>query len=309
MGITNISWVQYTMNWWHGCAKVSPACKNCYAESVDRRWGDPHWGVDKPRKFMADDYWSKPLAWDRKAAKLGERHTVFCGSMMDWAEDRPDLEVHRARGWDLIARTPNLIWLMLTKRPENLWIVPWGVCGVTPDQYIAGQRSSPETAAPWPNVWGGVTTESQYYLDVRLTSLLGVNDAAPRARFVKTFASYEPALAPVKFDGTHPQGSMLDPLRDWLRPQVVYSYARNGDESTVTHPALDWVICGDESGPGRRAADIAWIRDVRDQCASAGAMFHFKQWCGAEVGGVGGERVKGKIHLPVLDQRVHDDRP
>ena len=32
MGETNIEWAHYTVNAWTGCSKISPACKNCYAE-------------------------------------------------------------------------------------------------------------------------------------------------------------------------------------------------------------------------------------------------------------------------------------
>ena len=42
--------------------------------------------------------------------------------------------------------------------------------------------------------------------------------------------------------------------------------------------ALDWVICGGESGPGARPVHPDWVRDLRDQCVAAGTPFLFKQW-------------------------------
>ena len=33
MGKTNISWTDFVFNGWLGCSKVSPGCKNCYAEA------------------------------------------------------------------------------------------------------------------------------------------------------------------------------------------------------------------------------------------------------------------------------------
>lgn len=51
--------------------------------------------------------------------------------------------------------------------------------------------------------------------------------------------------------------------------------------SRITVPyihALDWVICGGESGPGARLMDVAWARSIRDQCQAAGVPFFFKQW-------------------------------
>lgn len=41
---------------------------------------------------------------------------------------------------------------------------------------------------------------------------------------------------------------------------------------------IDWVICGGESGARARPMHPAWARSLRDQCASAGVPFFFKQW-------------------------------
>jgi hypothetical protein len=41
---------------------------------------------------------------------------------------------------------------------------------------------------------------------------------------------------------------------------------------------VDWVICGGESGPKARPMHPDWARRLRDQCASAGVPFLFKQW-------------------------------
>jgi protein gp37 len=43
---------------------------------------------------------------------------------------------------------------------------------------------------------------------------------------------------------------------------------------------IDWVIVGGESGPGARPIEADWVREVRDQCVSAGVAFFFKQWGG-----------------------------
>lgn len=62
---------------------------------------------------------------------------------------------------------------------------------------------------------------------------------------------------------------------------------------------IDWVIAGGESGPGARPMEAAWVRSIRDQCASAGVAFHFKQW-----GGINKKRA-GRL----LDGRTWDDFP
>lgn len=43
---------------------------------------------------------------------------------------------------------------------------------------------------------------------------------------------------------------------------------------------IHWIIVGGESGPGCRPMDPDWVRDIRDQCASQGVPFFFKQWGG-----------------------------
>lgn len=43
---------------------------------------------------------------------------------------------------------------------------------------------------------------------------------------------------------------------------------------------VHWVIVGGESGRTPRAIDIAWARNIRDQCVRAGVAFFFKQWGG-----------------------------
>jgi protein gp37 len=62
---------------------------------------------------------------------------------------------------------------------------------------------------------------------------------------------------------------------------------------------IDWVIVGGESGPGARPVDPEWVREIRDQCASACVAFFFKQW-----GGVFKSRT-GRV----LDGRKWDGMP
>ena len=117
---TSIAWTDHTFNPWWGCVKVSPGCAHCYADTFAKRVGQKVWGVDAPRRFFGDKHWNEPLKWDASAKAAGVRRRVFCASMADVFEDRPDLVAPRARLFDLIDETPNLVWLLLTKRPENV---------------------------------------------------------------------------------------------------------------------------------------------------------------------------------------------
>jgi protein gp37 len=61
-----------------------------------------------------------PIKWNREAKQLGLRARVFCASMADVFEARSDLNASRERLWKLIEETPQLDWLLLTKRPERI---------------------------------------------------------------------------------------------------------------------------------------------------------------------------------------------
>ena len=122
MGVeTKIAWTDHTFNPWWGCVKVSPGCANCYAETFAKRTGHAVWGAETDRRFFGDKHWAEPVKWNLAAAKAGVRRRVFCGSMCDVFEGpRPLLDDWRDQLWTLIRYTPNLDWLLLTKRPESL---------------------------------------------------------------------------------------------------------------------------------------------------------------------------------------------
>ena len=164
-----IEWTHHTFNPWWGCAKVSPTCHHCYAETWARRVGQKVWGSTARRRTFGEDHWRGPFAWDREAERTRTRKRVFCASMADVFEGRRDLDPWRDKLWSLIGQTPWLDWLLLTKRPENvLAMTPW--------------------RDDWPsNVWLGTTVESQEWAEKRLPHLVSI-PAAVR------FVSCEPLL-------------------------------------------------------------------------------------------------------------------
>lgn len=172
MGQTKIQWAHYTFNPWWGCSKVSAGCKFCYADTFDHRLGGSHWGAKAPRRFFSDSIWKKPVSWNAEAKKLNRRYRVFSSSMADIFENRKDLIPHRKRLFDLIENTPNLDWLLLTKRPEN-----WRK--LMPDRWLV-------EGLP-PNVWLGMTIEDQLHQDKRLHYFKGINAGV-------RFVSFEPLL-------------------------------------------------------------------------------------------------------------------
>jgi protein gp37 len=119
---TAISWADATFNPWIGCDEVSiertggGGCDHCYARELAQRYGWAKWGPKEPRHRTKD--WGAPLRWDRKAAKAGTRPRVFCASLADVFDTHVDPQ-WRTDLWQIIRDTPNLRWMLLTKRIGN----------------------------------------------------------------------------------------------------------------------------------------------------------------------------------------------
>lgn len=172
---SHIQWTDHTHNPWWGCARVSPACRFCYADTTAQRWKGSDttlWRRNGERRMMSDAYWRQPLKWNRAAEAAGTPLKVFCASMADVFEDHPQVVEARERLWRLIEVTPWLRWQLLTKRPENVAaMAPWG--------------------DDWPaSVWLGTSVENQRWADARVPILL---DTPAKVRFL----SAEPLLSMV----------------------------------------------------------------------------------------------------------------
>lgn len=173
---TAIEWTHHTFNPWWGCVRVSPACDHCYAETWAKRLGEDVWGPKSDRRFFGDTHWKEPLKWNTEAATQGVRRRVFCASMADVFENRPDLVPHRQRLLDLIDQTPHLDWLLLTKRIHLV------------------KKQLPKGYNFPSNVWLGTTVENQAEADKRIRHLLGFSTPAVR------FLSCEPLLGPLDLE-------------------------------------------------------------------------------------------------------------
>ena len=257
---TKIEWAHHTFNPWWGCVKVSDACAHCYAEAFAKRTGHDVWGADKPRRFFGDSHWKQPLLWNAEAARSG-RQRVFCASMADLFEkysgpDREQLKVERNRVFRLVQQSPNIDWLFLTKRPENM--IPF---------------TRPIWGSSWPkNVWALTTVENQLQARKRIPYLLQV-PAAVRG------LSCEPLLG------------ALD-LSEWFwKPRSQEGRVRHRTPSYALH----WVIAGGESGGRARPSEASWFRSLRDQCLDAEVAFFFKQWGDWKDGIRFGKKDAGRI--------------
>ncbi len=275
---TGIAWTDSTFNPWIGCTKVSQGCDHCYAEVLDKRhrWqGNTHWGTGQPRMRTSDANWKKPLAWSRKpfyrcrecgwrgetqsgcpscAAEVNTTsRRVFCASLADVFDNEVPLR-WRQDLMDLVADTPSLTWLFLTKR-----------IGMARRMLSAASdhRSFFLTAnddyKPPANLWIGASVVNQEEADRDIPKLL----ATPAA---KRFVSYEPALGAV----------------DW-KPflwQIASAQCRHVTRSSIGLSSIDWIIVGGESTQGGAPARPfvhRWAKDVVAQCRAAGVAVFVKQ--------------------------------
>ena len=225
---SDIEWCHATLNFWYGCHKVSDGCKFCYMFRDMPRYGrDPN--IVKRSKTFHDS-----LKWAR-SGKLKPGSLIFVCSWSDFfIEDADDW---RNEAWDIIRRTPEFIYLILTKRPEN----------------IQGRLPIDWPSEGYPNVWLGVTAENQEQADKRIPILLQI-PAAVR------FVSIEPMLGAID-----------------LKCGLGYDYHDDSDDQNYTIPSLNWVIVGAESGPKARPCHPLWMASIVKQCKSADVPVFIKQ--------------------------------
>ena len=277
---TKIEWCDHTWSPWRGCTKVSPGCANCYAERLSKR--NPavlgKWGKGKPRVLAKD--WEKPVRWNRDFAEAiqladrcfpyrdrsqdtAHRPRVF-PSMCDWLDPEVDPQWLFDFLTLVLRKTPEVRWLLLTKRPElfmerlkaardRCTVDPMDVTDLI-DAWLAGDR------IPL-NVGIGTSIEDQPRGDERIPELLKIP-----ARF--RFLSVEPMLGPVDL-GLNPS------VRCPHCGEYVGGHATGGHD--ICDCRIDWVIVGGESGPGARPCNVERIRDVVKQCAAAKVPCFVKQ--------------------------------
>lgn len=256
---THISWTDSTFNPWIGCTKISPACDGCYAAALMGEggrmgrvvWGEPGKGAGT-RSRTSPSNWMQPRKWDRQQAALIAAHNqpagkmpkppahfVFCASLADVFDN--EVPAHWRRDlFDLIRATPNLTWLLLTKRPQM-------IVKLFRDTFLLPDRPKIETdlAAWWPrNAAIGTTIEDRARLANAIALARAADDLGHAPAF--TFWSCEPLIEDL------------------------------GRLPLLPH----WVITGGETDQGKHKARPThpdWFRSLRDQCAGAGVPYHHKQ--------------------------------
>lgn len=258
MNKTSIEWTDYTWNsiraqfgkgqpWSKSgtfCTRISPGCTNCYASVINKRFGNgleytvPN--LEKVEFFIDEKILEEPLRRKKPAR-------IFVGDMFDLFHEQIPRELID-KVFDVMALCQQHTFQILTKRAGRM------------ESFLSFRYSNSHGSFPLPNVWVGVSVESQQYANERIPKLL----QAPAA---VRFLSVEPLLESVNLcsiDGGG--GYFFNCLADRV-PFGHYEYKTG----------IDWVICGGESGPGARPFNLAWAEKLLEQCRAAGVPFFFKQ--------------------------------
>ena len=175
--------------------------------------------------------------FDRPYFDWRKPRRVFVNSMGDLFHE----EVSKKLIAELFLRIlacPQHTFLILTKRPVRMKDI---LLGAIP--YIKGQ-GQPESRDLFCNIWFGVTAETQEMVDVRVPELMSIPN-------INRFVSVEPMLEPIDLSADLDSRNHINPLH--------------------------WVICGAETGPGKRPMELRWARDLLAQCRRTGVPFFFKK--------------------------------
>ena len=252
--MSNIEWTDQSWNVVTGCDRISPGCDNCYALTMAKRLkgmgsakyqndGDPRTSGPGFRITGHPDVLGEPLRWKKP-------RRVFVNSMSDLFHARVTTSLI-TDVWKIMAATPQHTYQILTKRASRLAPV------------LAKVHAELGLTEPLPNVWLGVSVESQKYADLRIPGLL----AAPAA---VRFLSCEPLLGPVDLK------QAVRTLGSERGHGLTASFVHAGDCCRKFH-GIDWAIVGAESGPGARPMELDWARSLVEQCQDAGVAPFVKQ--------------------------------
>jgi len=291
-GKSEIEWTDKTWNPVRGCKKVSPGCKNCYAETFAERWrgiaGHAYEQGFEPR--LAPHKLGEPLS--RKKPEM-----IFVNSMSDLFQEHVPNEFI-ASVFGVMAAAHWHTFQVLTKRAERPpewfeWVSqearkqPWTTHAqrvadvltrepVSPDGFVTyrppwdtsrkrppSEIYWPPSSAPLPNVWMGVSVEDRKYGIPRIAHLR-------RTPAAVRFLSIEPLLEDIADD--------------------------------LDLAGIDWVIIGCESGGHARPFEMVWAERIIERAQAAGVKVFFKQ----------APNPKNRAHpvkLPVLNGRQWAEFP
>jgi len=162
---SSIEWTDSTWNPITGCSKISPGCKNCYAERLSKRL--KAMGVSNYANGF--DLTLQPHMLDRPL-KMKKSHNIFVNSMSDlFHEDVPLNYIQQV--FDIMRRAHWHQFQVLTKRSQRMFDLSKEI--------------------DWPrNVWMGVSVENSDYV-WRIEHLQNTNASVK-------FLSIEPLIGSIQ---------------------------------------------------------------------------------------------------------------
>jgi protein gp37 len=250
---TGISWCDATVNFWHGCKKVSEGCKFCYMYRDKDRYNLDGSVVLQTKASTIRKTLKALIEQDyvRKKEGNNEPLKIFTCSWSDFFIDEAD--GWREEAWQVIREHKQFVWIILTKRIDRVeYCLP------------------PDWGTGWDHVWLCVSAENQERANERIPILL---NTPAKVRGV----SCEPLIGPIDLmdiDSEEIHGKFIEALTG----KVVYGGLAGQDYG----PRLDWVIVGGESGndTGKwkyRPCHVTWIEDIVKQCKEEGVKVFVKQ--------------------------------
>jgi protein gp37 len=184
MNKTNISWCDYTWNPIIGCRPVSAGCDNCYAKSLhEKRRSALLAGKKMPEQYRSkfEKYQLLTNRLDNPVRRKKPAKIFVCSMGDFYYPPVPDLV--RTEVYNTIEKATWHTYMFLTKRASAQ--------AAYMTKRMKSRAQTYGTAELYPNVWCGMTAETQRYYDMR-KPLLDITPAVCR------WASLEPLLGPIE---------------------------------------------------------------------------------------------------------------
>lgn len=271
------------------CQKVSPGCKNCYAESITRRFWPKHGLVrvdELGQKWPHEEFPGYTalgisgqvglffLDENKLLAVLRHRAPgkVFWGDMTDlfgeWVSDE-----WLDKMMVVCALTPHLTHIFLTKRAGRM------------REYFTKLRPN--------NMSNPHCGETAWYVWRQVTQLQGSvrrETHCPMGWEIDTNEDHRPIKGWPLLNLVLMVSVENQEQADTRIPELIQTPAavRGISAEPLLGPLdllkmlhlLDWVIVGGESGAGMgiRMMQAVWAQSLRDQCIETDTAFFFKQW-------------------------------
>jgi protein gp37 len=269
--LSKVSWAHWPWNPWLGCDKCAPECAHCYIYRELRKQKNPDTG--KQRDSWGDVWlsktWGRPFKWQRECESLGAVARVFTCSHSDFFHEKAD--AFRPQAWMTIKRTPNLVYLILTKRAERI-----------------AKHLPADWGDGYPNVWLGVSTGCNQTLNKM--------DALRKVPAALRWVSCEPLLEDISKEINLEGFSWLvaggESGNDGAPGAGEYQWNPNGKPTPY---ANGWTMQREFARGGRRTMDIEWARKLQAKCAESGVVYYFKQVT-ATRSSQGLDALDGKVH-------------